>query len=406
MRVTLSNTLSICVVSQQFGAIVSGIGLHAWNLSHALARDGHRVTVVIPRSQKPLQVKADIEFVLTPDPVLKANQARWLSVALHFGQTLCQLEVNRHFDVVQFTDAREALFALNGRAPRMGHVNDYYAAEVKSVPWAYQKHYNDWLARWLYYQFVFACEKYTLPRLAAVVANSHYTADAVRRAYGVPDEQLFVCYKSVEASAYVTAQQTGPTAPRSPVVMFVAGNMQRKGMATLVRAAPWVIAEQPEVEFRVVGRDAHESEMRALCARQGVSEHFNFMGWQPHDKLASLYAEANVFVMPSLMEAFGVVFLEAMAAGVPVIGSNVGGITELIRDEENGLLARVDDAEHLAQQINRLLGDSALSRRLIAGGHNTAQQFTVQRMMECTYCIYDEVLARSPASRASRSLSD
>jgi phosphatidylinositol alpha-1,6-mannosyltransferase len=377
------------VVSQQFGAIVSGIGLHAWNLSHALARHGHRVTIVIPDGQMPRHVDADIEFVLTPDPVLKANQARWFSAAVHFGRTLRRLEAEHYFDVVQFTDAREALFALNGRAPRMGHINDYYAAEVKPVPWAYRKHYSDWLARWLYYQFVFACEKHTLPRLAGVVANSYYTADAVRRAYGVPDERLFVCYKSVEASAYVAAQQTGPTAPRSPVVMFVAGNMQRKGMATLVRAAPLVIAEQPGVEFRVVGRDAHESEMRALCAQQGVSEHFNFVGWQPHDRLAGQYAEASVFVMPSLMEAFGVVFLEAMAAGVPVIGSNVGGITELIHDEENGLLARVDDAEHLAQQINRLLSDSTLRQQVIVRGQETVKQFSIQHMMECTYRVYD-----------------
>ena len=403
---TFRNTRSICIVSQQFGAIVSGIGLHAWNLSHALARDGHRVTVVIPRSQKPRQVEADIAFVLTPDPVLKANQARWLSVALHFGQALRRLEAEHRFDIVQFTDAREALFALGGPAPRIGHINDYYAAEVKPVPWAYRKHYSDWLARWLYYQFVFTCEKYTLPRLSAVVANSQYTANAVQRVYRVPHERLFVCYKSVDAAAYTRARQIHSTAPRHPVVLFVAGNMQRKGMATLIRAAPRVLAKRPDVEFRVVGRDANEPQMRALCAQQGVSDCFNFMGWQTHDKLASLYAEASAFVMPSLMEAFGVVFLEAMAAGVPVIGSNVGGITELIRDEENGLLARADDAEHLAQQINRLLGDSALSRRLIAGGHNTVQQFTVQRMMECTYCIYDEVLARSPASRAIRSLSD
>ena len=386
---TPSNTLSICVVSQQFGAIVSGIGLHAWNLSHALARDGHRVTAVIPKSQMPRQVEADIDFVLTPDPILKANQARWFSAAVYSGKTLRRLEAERHFDVVQFTDAREALFALNGRAPRMGHINDYYAAEVESVPWAYRKHYSDWLARWPYYQFVFACEKYALPRLSAVVANSYYTANAVRRAYGVPDERLFVCYKSVNADAYTRVSQTGTVPSRPPAVMFVAGNMQRKGMATLVRAAPRVIAEQPGVEFRVVGRDAHESEMRALCARQGVSEHFNFMGWQPHDQLARLYAEASVFVMPSLIEAFGVVFLEAMAAGVPVIGSNVGGITELIRDEENGLLARVDDPEHLAQQINRLLGDSDLRQRVIARGQDTVKQFSVQHMLECTYRVYE-----------------
>jgi hypothetical protein len=79
------------VVSQQFGAIVSGIGLHAWNLSHALARDGHRVTAVIPKSQMPRQVEADIDLTTAPATMDLNRIAQWIMERFEQGARLLVL---------------------------------------------------------------------------------------------------------------------------------------------------------------------------------------------------------------------------------------------------------------------------------------------------------------------------
>ncbi len=171
--------------------------------------------------------------------------------------------------------------------------------------------------------------------------------------------------------------------------------MQRKGLPLLIRAAGAVLARLPGTEFWVVGQDKAAEHMKNLCRSFGVERAFRFFGLRSQAELLDFYVEADVFVMPSLVEAFGVVFLEAMAAGVPVIGTRVGGIPELIEHESNGLLAEPEDAAGLAELLCRALADAGLQDRLRENGRRTARQFTPERMMRCTYEVYREVTGSS-----------
>jgi len=128
--------------------------------------------------------------------------------------------------------------------------------------------------------------------------------------------------------------------------------------------------------------------MKELCRAEGVEHVFHFWGWKSGLDLLKLYSQADVFAMPSLVEAFGVVFLEAMACGIPVVGTYVGGIPEIVKDGYNGLLVSPGDHLQLSQAIIRLLQDKGLRSHLAKGGIETAYQFSVQRMMQCTYEVY------------------
>jgi len=312
---------------------------------------------------------------------------RWLTLSWNFSRALAQLQSQMRLDLLHFTDAREALFSQL-EVPAVGNVNDTYAADISPLAY-YRQHYGDAFFRWLYYQFVRTCEHLTLPRFQVIMANSHYTAQIIARQYGLAPERLHVCHKSIALDNYASClsmrQQVPPHPPR---ILFVGGNYQRKGVPTLIRAAALILPEFPEAEFRIVGSDTQLPRMEALCRAEGVATHFRFLDWQPQADLARLYAQADVFVMPSLMEAFGVVFLEAMAAGLPVIGTRVGGIPELIEDGRNGLLVEPADPVGLAEALQRLLHDRALQDRLRQAGLQTARQFSVDRMMACTYPLY------------------
>ena len=96
--------------------------------------------------------------------------------------------------------------------------------------------------------------------------------------------------------------------------------------------------------------------------------------------------------MTSLTEALGVTFLESMAAGVPVIGTNVGGIPEIIQDGINGLLVPVESPNSIAKAINRLLSDQELSGRLVRNATAALDRFDVSKMMECTFRLYSKVM--------------
>ena len=101
---------------------------------------------------------------------------------------------------------------------------------------------------------------------------------------------------------------------------------------------------------------------------------------------------ADLFVMPSLVEGFGIVFLEAMLAGIPVIGGKVGGTVELIRDGENGFTVAPGDIEDLARKIVYLATDGKIREKFLAAGLETAKEYTIARMVDFTVDLYNKLV--------------
>ena len=383
-------SLHICVITQQIGKIFSGPGLHAFNLVNSLIRDGHQVTVIAPHDQRPLG-DLPYDFIAVPRPWFSKTQARWVSLSYSFARALETLEKSASFDLIHFTDAREALFCTS-KVPRIGNVNDTYAAEVHALNY-YRKYYADWLQRWLYYRVVHGVEKGILRRLDAVLANSQFTAKTIAAAYAIPVERLFVCYKSVDIENWRAeiSKRGEREAEGIKRILFVGTNMQRKGLPTLIKSAPKIISQFPDVEFLIAGEDKTIPVLEKLCRELNVERNFHFLGWKSQTELMDEYARADVFVLPSLTEALGVALLEAMAAGLPVIGSDAGGIPEIIRHGENGLLVSPDQPAELADAVLRILSDREFAAHLVERGYENLQRFDLKKMMACTYAVYSVI---------------
>ncbi len=382
--------MKVIVVSQQLKKTISGIGLHTNNLVRSLLADGHEVCVITPVDQIPTG-SLPYRSIPVPPPFPRQNQARWVSLSASFGRALRRLLKNEFFDLVHFTDARESLFSPRG-LPTVGNVNDTYSAELFSAAY-YRRFYEDWFSRWAYYRFVHLCEQAVYPRLDAVLANSHYTAQVIAAQYALRPEKLFVCHKSIDPSLYEAALRLRlQLEPHPPRVLFVGTNMQRKGLPLLIRAAPAVRKAVPGTEFWIAGEDKVIPKMRMLCRQQGVEEAFHFLGWKSQAELVEIYAHCDVFAMPSLVEAFGVVFLEAMAAGLAVVGTSVGGVAEIIADGQTGCLVPPEDPAALGQALAALLADEPRRGVYRRAALERMGQFSVQTMMECTYRVYERLV--------------
>lgn len=385
--------LSICVITQQYRSVISGIGLYAQNLVAGLLADGHQVTIITPGDQTSPEETA-LRFIAVPPPQFAGSQARWVSLAWAFGRALERLQQNTTFDLVHFTDARESLFC-RWRCPAVGDVQDSYAAEVYPLAY-YRRHYNDWLMRWAYYRFVQRGEARAYPRLGAIIANSRYTAEKIAARYALASDRLHVCYKTIQQDRWARAfRSRAQQAPHPPRVLFVGGNMQRKGLPALIQAVSLARDTIPDLELWVVGQDKAIGAMQGLCAAAGLDRQVRFWGWKDQDALVELYVQSDVFVMPSLTEGFGYVFFEAMAAGLPIIGSHAGGIAEVVVDGQNGLLVSPGDTIELAAALRRLMTDRELYARLQQAGLRTAAQFGLRNMMQCTYGVYQSLLAEA-----------
>lgn len=377
--------LKVCIVTLQYKDIKSGPGIYATNIVNTLRDEGHDVTVIMPPG---VVDRDDIRFIFAPLSVFDPTPHKWLSFSYNAA---CKYKsLNEHFDIVHFSDAKEACFFTNDGARMVGMVNGYSLAMASKDPFYYKKMYKfDWIKRYFYENFARQLEKFALSKITNIISNTEFVSVSLQNTYHVPKSKIKVIYIGVDSNLYESAHIY--KIKEQKVILFVGGNFQRKGLACLIKSAPNVLEHYPTAQFYVIGKDPNINKMKTLCDREGVKKSFNFLGYVDNKNLINYYRLADIFVMPSLEEAFGLVFLEAMASGVPVVGGNVGGVSELITNGKNGLLINPLDYDHLASSILMLLNNECLRSRIIKEGYLTAKYFSVEKMMNETLALYNDV---------------
>ncbi|HBP19375.1 MAG TPA: glycosyl transferase [Planctomycetes bacterium] len=175
----------------------------------------------------------------------------------------------------------------------------------------------------------------------------------------------------------------------------VAHMADHKGQRYLIEAAPKVLAEHPEVTFAIVGDGELRADLLAQAEELGVSGSFRFPGFRRD--VPSLLKAMDIFVMPSHMEGLGTSVLDALTAGLPVVGTEAGGMPEILLHEETGLVAPIRDADAIATHLLRLLREPELAKRLAeAGAKRVAEHFSTTSMVEGTLRVYRRLLGLDP----------
>lgn len=224
-------------------------------------------------------------------------------------------------------------------------------------------------------------ERRAVRRADRVVVTSEYCRDVARRAYGVPRERLAVVPEGIDAEAWRPVPRPGGGDRRT--VLSVARQYPRKNTETLLRALARVRRRVPAVEARVVGGGPRLPALRELARSLGLDEVVTFLGEleDPADVRAE-YGAADLFCLPSRQEGFGIVFLEAMASGLPVVAGDAAAVPEVVPDGEAGLLVPPEDEGALADALVRLLEDPELRERMGARGLERADEFAWDRVAE------------------------
>lgn len=211
--------------------------------------------------------------------------------------------------------------------------------------------------------------------------------DQVERIFELPHHKMDVVPNGV---ALRMGDGAGEAAPADPVVLFAGRLEYEKGVQTLIAAAPAIVARHPRARFEIAGDGTYGAELRRLVAESPLAGRFTFHGFVDDVEMPSLYRRASVVVAPSIYEPFGIVALEAMAAKVPVIVGDTGGLRELVADGENGLCVRPEDAGHLADLVDSVLSDPGLADRLVAGGSRDSVSRSWRAIARRTAGIYEK----------------
>jgi glycogen(starch) synthase len=243
---------------------------------------------------------------------------------------------------------------------------------------------------------IHSVERWMARRADAVIVCSYYMRGHVADIFDIDERRVAVIPNGVDPSELrpkgdLQALRREFAAPQEKLVLLVGRLVYEKGFQLALEALPGVIERVGDVRFLVAGSGTHEAELKAQAERLGLHEHGTFVGWIGDDVLHSLYRIADLCVVPSIYEPFGLVALEAMASGCPCIVADTGGLREVVPvGERVGLRFNGGDPEHLGIMIERLLVDEALRDRLVTEASEHVLSFDWDDIALRTRGIYDE----------------
>ena len=220
-------------------------------------------------------------------------------------------------------------------------------------------------------------------RIDACIAASETLASTARAS--LPAEKIFVIPSFIPpAPTSGDGRRPQFLPPDDGYILFVGALGPHKGVDVLLRAYESIQTESPLVLVGTPRHDSPPSYPRGVVVAHDV----------PHDAVMAAWAHAAVGVVPSTVpEGFGLVAVEAMASGVPVVASKFGGLAELVKDGETGLLVPPGDAAALARALQRLLDDDDLRGALGRGARERAREFTSERTTSQIEALYERVVA-------------
>jgi D-inositol-3-phosphate glycosyltransferase len=241
-----------------------------------------------------------------------------------------------------------------------------------------------------------------------LIASTPDEAQELIDGYGADPQRVYVVPPGVDLATF---QPMDRTAARREIgygsgrLLLFVGRLERlKGVEVAIRALGLLRDRRhDDVRLLILGEDSHEGDesekerLKAVASEIGVRDRVDFVGSVAHHELPYFYAAADVCVMPSYSESFGLVALEAQACGCPVVASGVSGLRSVVRDEVSGYLIDEHDPAAYAERIGRLLENSELAQQMGRRGRLLAQRFSWTRTADRLDELFEQVAGRDQA---------
>jgi len=386
----------VLIVSWEYPPVVEGgLGRHVRKLSEGLVREGvevhvltrgarehpteeDRAGVVVHRVEEPPFPKDDLDaFVTWVGDMNTDMRAAGARLAARIGPDL----VHGHDWLV--AKACEAL------ARRIGvpYLTTIHATEFGRHQGWVGKHPQSYIHR---------TEMRMAKRADGVIVCSHYMRGHVADVFGIDEQRVVVIPNGIDPEDLVAVPDLAKlrerfAAPDERLVLLIGRLVYEKGFQVALDALPALIERVGDVRFLVAGSGTHEQELRKQAADLGLTAHGTFLGWIGDDVLHSLYRIADLCVVPSLYEPFGIVALEAMASGCPCIVADTGGLREVVPNHDVGLRFRSKDPRHLARHMERVLTDGDLRDRLVTEASEHVLRFDWADVARQTLEVYERL---------------
>ncbi|MCJ7430480.1 glycosyltransferase family 4 protein [Candidatus Bathyarchaeota archaeon] len=373
----MNQDLSVMMLTWEFPPrIIGGISPHVYYLSKSLARNGAKVYVVTcdfpgaPQHEVVDGVQVlRIDSYKNPSP----DFATWVYLMNVNMQKEAAALVNSLGGKIDVFHAHDWLVATAGiglkhvfRKPLFATMHSTEIGRRNGIHFDYEKMIHETEA-WLTYE------------AWKVICCSDYMVSHVRWAFGLPEDKLVMVPNGVNTEVYaghgedLSEFRSKFALPEEKIVLFVGRLVYEKGVHVLVNAVPKVL-EKANAKFIIVGNGYMKEQLSGLVKSMGLVHKVLFTGFVDDETLRKLQRCADVSVVPSLFEPFGIVALEAMAARSPVVVSDTGGLSEIVEHDISGVKVYVNNPDSLAWGINRILIDDGFANWLRTNAFKRVQE--------------------------------
>lgn len=369
-----------------------GLARHVQDLSEALVKQGHSLFIItqgdnnIPARQKLKGVKIfrtekiKISAKNFIDNILQLN-FQMLEEAIKL-KDIVDIDIIHGHDWLVFWAGRVLKHALKKPLVYTIHATEY--GRNQGIYNDMQRYIND-----LEWHASFEAWK--------VIVCSNYMKQEVKGLFQTPEDKIEIIENGVNIDNYQAEYsrefRKKYASPRESLVFFVGRIVREKGIQILIKAIPEILAQNPDIKFVIAGKGPHLSNLKNQARFLGIDDRIYFTGYISDEERNKLYQIADLAVFPSLYEPFGIVALEAMATGTPVIASSVGGLAEFIEHRENGYKVSPGDPLSLAKAITHLLANKKEASKIAKNGFEMVRnEYNWDKIAAKTFNLYEKVL--------------
>lgn len=381
-------SLTIVMLTAEYLPKKGGIATHVNELSKTLVKQGHEVHIIARKPLKNSPQNSDLNL----------HYVYWMPIPMFYmptysffaGRMLTEIIKDYDVDIAHGHSpllSPHAVTRLSKDIPYISTIHSVWTNEYNSIKDRPIRslNINDFSIR-LFAKSFSTYDQILFDIAKKLICVSNAVRKEVLQKYHIDKGKLTVIPNAVDHHRFVPLKQ----GEDEETILYVGRLASVKGLDMLIYASKYVLKQEPQVVFKIVG-GGNIQYYEKLARKLQVDNSFNFIGGLDHHELHTIYQNSSVFVLPSFYEGLPTTILEAMSCGMPVVATDIPGISEVVRDKETGLLVPPKDPKALADAIIKLLKDEELRRKMgEAGRKRVEEEFTWDRITKKIVRLYKD----------------
>jgi glycosyltransferase involved in cell wall biosynthesis len=393
----------VCFISPEYWPLTGGTGAYVYYLSNELLKNGYQIYVVTGSNQtQDIQVnpQLDVSFLKIPKmPIVKS-----FMLAANSNRKLNSVRDTARVDITHPQLPLTPNFAV---PPNFGKslvctVHSTWKGEAEAIrgePYSRLNANEKFLVSFNWFLRFF--EEGMLKRARKIIAVSHFTKWELINYYKIPEGKIRVIHNGVDIRKFKPATDKLKVKvelgfnPDDIAIVSVGRLYARKGLFTLIESIPTVVKRFPNAKFIISGKGQSDEMHKLLifAEKLGVKDNIIFTGYYPDKKLPKLYQAADIFAFSTFYEHHPFAILEALATGLPVVTTTVGGISETIESGKNGFLVEPFNPKTFGEKILYLLEHPVFAKEMGAQARKTiVENYDWRIVVKDAMKVYNQAL--------------